>query len=953
MSDPIITADLLSFIKINREAIATNRGFYYQYLHVVLKWLDHYVNGIEDDIKTEVDEDIQEIGEQLVFTQIKCYSSVFSFKSPEIKKSLFNFFSLYLEHSNGSTPAFFHFLTNTKISESEQLLQRWVAEQDNIGEETLQQCATVVSEILFSQINSKIQKYLAKKGTSDDQKKALENNLSLFQTLLDDENLIRDFVTKVKWEFKEVPTEEAIDKTIADIYRYLDHPVFEKRPKKILFDVLLSEIYRISQLTDPDKRKVNKSILDGLLKSNDDEIVHYIDLRFTKLFHSRVEVLEKDVAVIKKTVDGLIDIQKLHGEKLEGLSGKKLIPQMITPIPFINSSMMIGRETVISDLYKLLKDNKHVSVNGNGGMGKSSLLKLYVSKYVQDYDHIIWINVETGLVNTLNFHEQLAVNLDLPALNPDEFSGRFGLIINKLNQITGNNLLIVDSYDSTEAEMAELQCLANWKIMVGTRLRLENVKTLTIKKLSFEESKAVYRNFDNAADIADEQFKSLFKYVEYNPLVIGLVAKTIKYSFDLSLDIMLDHFEQQSLDDDNLKIDIPNDGKQSLNLLKILNQTFSLSKIEPFDAYHLSFFAMLPLEDVQFNDLVDWFGEEYKSESRTNLTNAINRLHAKGLIEREGSKITMHKVLRDSIIYQERAEELPFLSQLHNIWCLLKMLKKGSDQDLKLALRFLKFGEAILNVINEPHRGTIYQPLLQLENEVLHIYNWLGKEHITEKWTSLFERAEKHLDPTDPLLGLIANNYGIALAANDKMDQAFKYFEQSVSILSLHEEHLPKLFISICNLCHLFIQQRKMDRFQECFENLERLRQKHNIYDDFSMSVQCQVLAIANYEVLNFPEAIKLFKLAINLHKELPDENRNDAFLMHYYIKLGESFYFNGELENAYTASLIALNIFKNLNVKVLDYPHPIFNLMYSVAHTKDDHELMEKIKIMKEKYND
>ncbi|MBL7881195.1 MAG: hypothetical protein JNN23_15275, partial [Chryseobacterium gambrini] len=420
-----------------------------------------------------------------------------------------------------------------------------------------------------------------------------------------------------------------------------------------------------------------------------------------------------------------------------------------------------------------------------------------------------------------------------------------------------------------------------------------------------------------------------------------------------SLDIMLDHFEQQSLDDDNLKIDIPNDGKQSLNLLKILNQTFSLSKIEPFDAYHLSFFAMLPLEDVQFNDLVDWFGEEYKSESRTNLTNAINRLHAKGLIEREGSKITMHKVLRDSIIYQERAEELPFLSQLHNIWCLLKMLKKGSDQDLKLALRFLKFGEAILNVINEPHRGTIYQPLLQLENEVLHIYNWLGKEHITEKWTSLFERAEKHLDPTDPLLGLIANNYGIALAANDKMDQAFKYFEQSVSILSLHEEHLPKLFISICNLCHLFIQQRKMDRFQECFENLERLRQKHNIYDDFSMSVQCQVLAIANYEVLNFPEAIKLFKLAINLHKELPDENRNDAFLMHYYIKLGESFYFNGELENAYTASLIALNIFKNLNVKVLDYPHPIFNLMYSVAHTKDDHELMEKIKIMKEKYND
>ncbi|MCD1117569.1 ATP-binding protein [Chryseobacterium turcicum] len=953
MSAPLISADLLKFIKINRDAIATNRGFYYQYLHVVLKWLDHYVNSIEDDIKTEVDEDITEIGDQLVFTQIKCYSSVFSFKSPEIKKSLFNFFSLYLEHSNSSTPVFFHFITNTKISESEQLLQRWFAEQHNIGEETLQQCGNIVSDILFSQINSKIQKSLAKKAISDDEKKTLESNLSLFQKLLDDQNLICDFVTKIKWDFKEVPTEEAVDKIIVDINNYLNHPVFEKRPKKLLFDVLLSEIYRISQLPDPNKRKVNKGILDGLLKSNDDEMVHYIDLRFAQLFHFRVEVLEKDVSIIREKVDGLIDIQKLHGKKLEELSGKKLIPQLITTIPFINSSMIIGRETLIADLQDLLNDNKHVSVNGNGGMGKSSLLKLYISKYVQDYDHIIWINVETGLVSTLNFHEQLAVNLDLPALNPDEFSGRFGLIINKLNQISGNNLLIVDSYDSTEAEMAELQCITNWKMIIGTRLRLENVKTLTIKKLSFEESKAVYLNFDNATDITDEQFISLFKYVEYNTLVIGLVAKTIKYSFDLSLDIMLDHFEQQSLDDDNLNIDIPNDGGQSFNILKILNQTFSLSRIEPAEAYYLTFFAMLPLEDVQFNDLVDWFGEEYKSESRTNLTNAINRLHAKGLIEREGTQITMHKVLRDSIIYQERTKELPFLNQLNNVWCLLKVLKKGADQDLSFALRFLKFGEAMLNVIDEPYRKTIYQPLLQLENEVLNMYNWLGKDNITNKWTSLFERAENHLESTDPLLGLIANNYGIALAADGHLDQAFEHFEQSVSILSLHKEHLPKLFISICNLCNLFIQQRKMDRFKECFENLEHLRQKHNVYDDFSMSIQCQVLALANYEVLNFPEAITLFKLAINLHKELPDENRNDAFLMHYYIKLGESFYFNGELENAYKACMIALTIFKNLNVKVLGYPHPIFNLMYSVAHTKDDHELMEKIKIMKEEYSD
>lgn len=833
------------------------------------------------------------------------------------------------------------------------MLQKWVLEQDNLGKETRQQCTAIVSEILLSEINSKTKRSLAKKSISATEKEVVERNLLAFQQLLGQQDLIQHFVKKVKWEFKEIPTEEAVEKIIVDIHNYLDHPVFEKRPKKILFDVLLSEIYRISQLTDPEKRKVNKNILDNILRSNDDELAAYIDLRFAKLFHSRVEVLEKDVATIKKSIDGLIDVQKLHGEKLEQITIDKIIPKIITSVPFINPSMIVGRENFIAELHSLLKDNKHVCVNGNGGMGKSAMLKLYLSKYVQVYDHIIWVNVETGLVSTLNFHEQLALNLNLPALNPDEFSGRLGLIINKLNQIEGNNLLVIDSYDSTEAELTELQCFAHWKILIGTRLRLKNVQTLTIKKLSFEESKAVYRNFHNATDITDHQFRSLFIYVEYNTLVIGLVAKTIKYSFDLTLDSMLAHFEQQSLDDENLKIDISDDDGQSRNLLKILNQTFSLSKIEPFDAYHLSFFAMLPLEDVQFNDLVDWFGEEHRSVSRTTLTNVINNLHAKGLIERQGNQITMHKVLRDSIIYQERTEDLPFLSQLHNVWCLILVLKKGADHNLHLALRFLKFGEAILKVIDEPHRETIYQPLLQLENEVLHIYNWIGKDNTSLKWKNLFERAESHLHPTDPLLGLISNNFGIALAADGNMDQAFEYFEKAVSILSLHKEIIPKLFISICNLCHLFVQQKKMDRFRECFENLENLRKKYNVYDDVSISIQCQVLALANYKLSNFPKAIELFKLAINLHKELPPENRNDVFLMHYYTKLGEAYYFNGELENADKASFIAFDIFKKLNVRILGYPHPIFNLMYSVAHKKDDHELMKKIKIMKEKYND
>lgn len=953
MPQPEINSNLLNFIKVNRDAVATNRGFYYQYLNVVLKWINNFVDGIDNDTYTEVDEDIKEIGNQLIFTQIKCYSSVFSFKSTEIKKALLNFFTLYLENQNNKSQLVFHFITNTATAKGEDLLKKWVSEQPNLKKNTLDQCTSTVSDILFEEINQKAQKFLDKKNITNENIQAFESNLSEFKKILSNKAVLNDFIKKINWDFGNIHSEEAIQKIISEILNLLENPIFESKSKKLLLDVLLSEIYRISQLSDQSQRKVNSKRLKDLLKATDDELVRGIDVRLTRLFHSRIETLETEVIGIKQDVGILMDTQKVHGEKLNKINTAKIIPHLLTTIPYLDASLIVGRDEIISELHTLQKNHKHICINGNGGMGKSTLLKKYVAEYKGEYNHIIWINVETGLVNSICLNEQLAENIDFPITNEEEFSKRFNLILNKLNQIAGNNLLIIDSYGDREPELSELRSLQNWKIIVGTRLRLQEWKILTAKKLNFDDAKAVYYKNSDESYISNEQFESLFRHVEYNTLVIGLVAKTIKNSFDLTLEIVLEHFDNQSLDDVSLGIDLPDESGESPNLLRIINKTFDLSKIDDIDAYYLSFLAILPLEDTNFSDLVDWFGEESETSNRKALTNAINALHSKGLIERIGKQITVHKVLRDSIIYQERLEQSPFLSQFHNVLCLTSLLSKASDYNLSHALRFLKFGEAMLEVIKEPHRKTIYQPLLALENEVLHIYNWLRKDNLADRWASLFERAEKYLYPQDPLLGFISNNYGLVLASDGNMNAAFLYFEKAVSILSLYQKILPKLFISICNLCHLFIQKKEFDRFQECFENLMDLRKKHNIYDDVSMPIQSQLLALAYYEACNFPEAIKSYKYTIAIHKELPKESRNDAYLMYYYTKLGESFFFNKELENAETASVMAFNTFLSLNAKVLNYPHPIFNLMHSIALVKDDQELITTLQKAREKYKD
>jgi hypothetical protein len=943
---------LFELISIDRDAIATNRGFYYQYLNVAAKWVHNYINDLDIDTYTEVDDDLKEVGDELVFTQLKCYSSVFSFTSPEIQKALLNFFALYLQYYSQVDILNFNFKTNTALGKREKLLKAWIIKQPPTQKDVLNLCTSKVSEVLLGQIKKIRTRNLSNKKLSLTDKEILKLNFQKLNNKVQNPELIADFIEKIRWDFGDIQPEESVKALVTQITEQLANPIFEGRPVKLLLEALLSEIYRKSQLSDPKQRKVNNSILNSILTAKDDEFSAYIDIRLAALFNIRLDIIENNIKDIRTALDGTVTIVNEQRELLEKLvkdnfQKKIAVPQYITKIPHIDPSTIVGREDILTKLHEIMSNQQHISINGDGGMGKSTLLKLYACRFKNEYDHIIWLNAGAGLVDSLVVNSELATNLNAPILESDKFSERFDMILGKLGVLPGHNLLIIDGYSKVEIQMGELRSLQNWQIIVGTRLRLQGWKALSINALSFEFAKTLYFSFGYQQNATDSQLKILFNLIDYNTLVIALVARTIHYSFDLSLEMVIKHFEEQSLDAENLHIDLPDESGESLHLLKILNKTFDLSNIEPMDSFYLVFFALLPLEDTNFEDLIDWFGKASEKHNRIALTNTINSLHAKGLIERSGKQITMHKMFRDSILYQERKDEDAFFIQSHNIDCLAMRIKEGADHSLSEALRFLKFGEAILATIKEPYRKAVYRKLLQLENEVLNIYNWINKENdMVARWENLYDRAEKHLPKNDELLGIISNNYGLALATDGKWEQASPQFERAISILqSLDERVLPQLFISLCNLCSLFIQAKDLKRFNDCFDIIQDLRAKHNMWNDISVPIQSQILGSFNYEMGNFPEAIKLYNLAINLHHELPKENKNDAYLVIYFIKLGESYLMNKELDKAEKVATIAISVFSKLNAESLGLLPVILNLVITISELKGDHQKAEKLK--------
>lgn len=157
------------------------------------------------------------------------------------------------------------------------------------------------------------------------------------------------------------------------------------------------------------------------------------------------------------------------------------------------------------------------------------------------------------------------------------------------------------------------------------------------------------------------------------------------------------------------------------------------------------------------------------------------------------------------------------------------------------------------------------------------------------------------------------------------------------------------LILLILNLTYYVKKQSK----SECFQTLQELRNQHNLWNDASIPIQSQILGLANYEFGNYPEAIKLSNLTINLHQELPKENKNDVYLVFYFIKLGESYLMNNELDKAERASVIAMNILSKLNAKVLGQRKAIIRLMISIAHYKGEEQTVEKLKKLFEELED
>lgn len=939
---------IIDVFEINTDAIATNRGFYYQYLTILKKWILNFIEDNNIDAYSEVDQDIKEVGESLIFTQVKCYTSNFSLNSEEVKNTLFNFFILFQKNKEFSDDITFCFSTNTSISSREKLLSRWINDENLSDEKLRKLCAEKIKETLIKEIKIRKNKKLNQKKSEERHDLVKLSATNLIEIV---NNEVETFTRKIKWNFESLSPDEAIIKLKSEIENLLENNKFQNRPVSLLFGVFISEIYKRSQEKNPENRSLTKKTIINLLSHTDTELEEYLNIKFIRLINIEIDLLRTDIKDIQSKIDSHTNKINLLEKTFEKSSNNKL-PKSLNILPDYTSVNIYDWETFITEINSQLASKKLLSIFSQGGMGKTSFAKKYLQTY-SNYNHVIWVTVENSLSYSFAFDEILTKNLNLEFSSKDDVECRFTNILNELNKIEGKNLIIVDiqEIDEDKASFNKFLSLTSWEKLILSRNKIKTIPFVKLPQISIQNCKNIFNSHlskqeENKTSLLNE----FIEFVDFNILVIELVAKTIENSFDLTLEHLFNSLKNQDLDDDEYKIDIDViDENNSIRIFNFLLKKFSLNNLKSNEFGYLEFISLLPSRDIIIEDIILINGLDHYKENKIEIINILNNLEKKGLIDfsLDKKRVNIHKIIKEVVLYNERKNISPFIGNIFYITWLTARIKEGQNNP-STSYRFLKYAQSILNNIKEEYRRAVYQPLIILENELLYTYRfYINVENELEKWIDLAERAKKYPMLNEINLGIIYNNLGLAYAHSDSQS-AIKQFNKSLDLFLKKESlYLNEIITVLNNISNVFLQEEDIVNALDNFKKIQNFRRKYNLFDDQQLVIEHKILAECYKICGDLKKAIEFVIQGIKLHYTLKKEVRNDFFLSACYNYLSKLYLLDDNLEQGLLHQENAVYVLEQINIKDSEYLLLMYQILKHLYKTKGD-LVQEKIIIEK-----
>lgn len=287
-------------------------------------------------------------------------------------------------------------------------------------------------------------------------------------------------------------------------------------------------------------------------------------------------------------------------------------------------------------------------VTGIGGIGKSSLVRSYVTAHRMDFDTILYLNYYYSLKQTITDDEQFGINTveKNEKENTDDYFSRKLNTVQKLIQ-SKEVVLIIDNFCVDGFEGIDELLKLNWKVILITRSNIKIDEYDNIHIGAIREKKNLYVLFEGylRRQIEKDEYPyvdSVIQRIQGHTLVLELIAKQIANSY-LSLQEAVQLMQEKGFSDiAPERVTCTKDLTVSLDTVKnIVDRIFTSVHMTEYKRTVLKAVSFFGITGIDVNLFARFFGPDSKD--------VILDLAAEGWLTVDSRMILMHPVIIETV----------------------------------------------------------------------------------------------------------------------------------------------------------------------------------------------------------------------------------------------------------------------------------------------------------------
>lgn len=535
-----------------------------------------------------------------------------------------------------------------------------------------------------------------------------------------------------------------------------------------------------------------------------------------------------------------------------------------------NFNSVIDRKDICEKIENILDKNDNLIISSVGGLGKTELVKQYLSIYKNKYLNIIWFtykdNLKTTLLTSLGDKIGQFINEDFCYL----------MILNKIKKLISDSIIVFDNMDSVESD--DVQEILSWssKKILTTRLKFSyledrnNIKIYFLESMSDIQCKKLFEYYSQK-EINQDSLNFILEKTQGHTLAIKMLAKTL-YCSNLSLNQFIDEIVRTGFDLSNICETVADDnGRKDKRFIDHIVKLYDISEnnvnLSESEKYLLKNMSILPYQTISLLKISNYLKlDDY---------NDFYRLNEIGWIEIysvDDKYLSLHPILSEiirkklNITFADCKNMITFLGKFE-----MESLEKISQYRNEYLIDAIAVSDFLLK-INSFDRNIL---LKTIRNIAFSYYNLLYSEYTKAiYWFKICVDLSKNRKV--PILEKVISNYDLGNAYEDygDYDQSVYFLKKALylSYFCFKNIDRAKIYTSL-GVSYSRLGNKTLSSILKCYKRAEKLYKS-------KLGDECYEIAILennkgalfrNYN--KFKESIEHHENAIKKMKELTKDN--------------------------------------------------------------------------------